>query len=87
MKRLAVLAFAVVGLTLALSAQAADEDHVIVVKPDTQLRFGGLRCVARTTTYSYLTCISLSGKYEVAVSRTSVIVTRARDGHVIYEAT
>lgn len=84
MKRLAVLALAGLGLTLALSAQASNRDHIVIVKPDSQLRFGGLRCVARTTTYSYLTCISLSGKYEVAVSRTNIIVTRARDGHIVY---
>jgi hypothetical protein len=85
MIRLAVLALAMLGLTLALSAQAADRGGVITIHADTQIRFNGIRCVAQTTTYSVLTCLSFSGPYEVAISKNKVIVVRARDGRVLYQ--
>jgi hypothetical protein len=84
MTRLAVLAPAVLGLTLALAAQAADRGRVIKLKADTQVTFGGIHCVAQTTTYSILTCVSFNGPYEVAISKNRVIVVRAKDGMVLY---
>jgi hypothetical protein len=85
MTRLAVLAPAILGLTLALSAQAADRGGVITIHEDTQISFHEIRCVAQTTTYSVLTCLSFTGPYEVAISRSKVVVVRARDGRVLYQ--
>jgi hypothetical protein len=85
MTRLAVLAPAILGLTLALSAQAADRGGVITIHEDTQISFNQIRCVAQTTTYSVLTCLSFTGPYEVAISRSKVVVVRARDGRVLYQ--
>lgn len=75
------------ALPAPLSAdQVTAQDGVIVVKPDSRLRFGKIQCVARVTTYSYLVCFSTAGKYEVEVSSGSVIVVRARDGRVLYRS-
>jgi hypothetical protein len=85
MTRLAVLVAAILGLTLALSAQAADRGGIITIHADTQIKFNAIRCVAQTTTYSVLTCVSFTGPYEVAISKSKVIVVRARDGRVLYQ--
>jgi hypothetical protein len=85
MTRLTVLAPAMLGLTLALSAQAADRGRVITIHEGTQIAFNGIHCVAQTTTYSVLTCVSFKGPYEVAISKSTVIVVRARDGSIVYQ--
>jgi hypothetical protein len=83
-RRLAVLAPTILALTLALSAEAADRDVPIKIQPGSQITFAGIRCVAQSTTYGVLTCVSFTGPYEVAISKSNVIVVRARDGMVLY---
>ena len=63
---------------------SAARNGVITIPLDSRLRFGKIECVARSTTYRYLVCLSFSGKYEVAVSQRSVVIVRARDGKVLY---
>jgi hypothetical protein len=74
----------VLALTPGLAADASNRQKVIVVPPGARLRFGDIECLARVTTYHYLTCLSFSGKYEVAVAKSSVVIVRARDGKIIY---
>jgi hypothetical protein len=84
-----VILAAASGLALPapLSAdQVTTQDRVIVLKPDSRLRFGEIQCSARVTTYNYLVCFSTTGKYEVEVSSRSVLVVRARDGVIVYRS-
>jgi hypothetical protein len=81
-KRIALLCLVFLGLMLGVSAQAAD-NGVINLKSGAQFRFKDIHCFTRTTTYPYITCFT-PGKYEVAVSKDSVIVVRASDGRVLY---
>jgi hypothetical protein len=82
MKRLALVFPLLVALLLAASAGAA-QSRKVKLKENDHVVFADIECVAKRTTYAYLTCVS-AGKYEVAVSKRGVIVVRGRDGRVIY---
>ena len=82
MKRTALLGLAALTLALGVSAEAGPRAE-ITLKPGAITHFRGIHCKATIGSYPVLTCVS-AGKYEVAVSQSSVIIVRASDGRVIY---
>jgi hypothetical protein len=85
MQRVAALGTIVLGLTVGIPAQATMRDNGTVLQPNSRIHFGGITCVATSTTYSALTCVSSSDNYEVTISKTNIVVVRARDGRVVYK--